>query len=52
MIDYSKKITCKRKYQKVLSTNIDLATESNRGRIVNSPAVRRLQQKTQVFLLK
>ncbi|UTJ05712.1 dGTPase [Arcobacter roscoffensis] len=52
MIDYRKKITCTRKYQKKVTTDIDLATESNRGRIVNSPAVRRLQQKTQVFPLE
>lgn len=50
MIDYSKKITCKRKYN--TNNDIDEATESNRGRIVNSPAVRRLQQKTQVFPLE
>lgn len=52
MIDYSKKITCKRKYEKEPSSDIDLSTESNRGRIINSPAVRRLQQKTQVFPLE
>ncbi|RXK01173.1 dGTPase [Arcobacter sp. CECT 8986] len=52
MIDYRKKITCTRKYQRSVSSDIDLATESNRGRIVNSPAVRRLQQKTQVFPLE
>ncbi|MFA7027285.1 MAG: dGTPase [Sulfurovum sp.] len=32
--------------------DIDECTESNRGRIINSPAVRRLQQKTQVFPLE
>ena len=53
MIDYTKKITCRRKYEKDRSFNdIDEATESNRGRIINSPAVRRLQQKTQVFPLE
>lgn len=52
MIDYRKKITGKRKYQKEITYDIDWATESNRGRIVNSPAVRRLQQKTQVFPLE
>lgn len=54
MIDYSKKLTTKRKYenQNTKSVDIDEATESNRGRIINSPAVRRLQQKTQVFPLE
>ncbi|MCJ8326759.1 MAG: dGTPase [Campylobacterales bacterium] len=52
MIDYTKKITSKRKYERYPNTDIDEATESNRGRIVNSPAVRRLQQKTQVFPLE
>lgn len=52
MIDYSKKIKCKRKYEWKKCKDIDEATESNRGRIINSPAVRRLQQKTQVFPLE
>ncbi len=52
MIDYSKKIKCNRKYEYDKCTDIDEATESNRGRIINSPAVRRLQQKTQVFPLE
>ncbi|WP_122894120.1 dGTPase [Arcobacter peruensis] len=54
MIDYTKKITIKRKYERIDVTPVDIneATESNRGRIVNSPAVRRLQQKTQVFPLE
>ncbi|WP_321779374.1 dGTPase [Sulfurimonas sp.] len=51
MIDYSTKITCVKK-ERNIDTNIDWATESNRGRIVNSPAIRRLQQKTQVFPLE
>jgi dGTPase len=52
MIDYRKKIKCDRKYEKSECNDIDGATESNRGRIINSPAVRRLQQKTQVFPLE
>lgn len=51
MIDYSTKITCLKK-ERYKDVPIDWATESNRGRIVNSPAVRRLQQKTQVFPLE
>lgn len=52
MIDYSTKITCLKKERNNDKTTIDWATESNRGRIVNSPAIRRLQQKTQVFPLE
>jgi len=52
MIDYTKKITCIKKERNSSDANIDGATESNRGRIVNSPAIRRLQQKTQVFPLE
>lgn len=52
MIDYLKKIKCSRKYEYNKCNDIDEATESNRGRIINSPAVRRLQQKTQVFPLE
>lgn len=51
MIDYSKKITYLKK-ERNTHENINWATESNRGRIVNSPAIRRLQQKTQVFPLE
>lgn len=51
MIDYSTKITCLKK-ERYKAIPIDWATESNRGRIVNSPAIRRLQQKTQVFPLE
>lgn len=51
MIDYKEKITNHRSYGKLFN-NIEVNTESNRGRIINSPAVRRLQQKTQVFPLE
>jgi len=46
------KITCLKKERNNDKITIDWATESNRGRIVNSPAIRRLQQKTQVFPLE
>ena len=50
MIDYTKKITSERKHN--TQKDIDNSFESDRGRIINSPAVRRLQQKTQVFPLE
>ena len=51
MINYKTKITNNRTYGDDFK-NIEISTESNRGRIINSPAVRRLQQKTQVFPLE
>ena len=51
MIDYTKKLNCK-KYERFRDVDINECTESNRGRIINSPAIRRLQQKTQVFPLE
>ncbi len=50
-MDFHNKITAERALQ---SRNSDLqsALESDRGRIINSAAVRRLQQKTQVFPLE
>ncbi|MBQ4833669.1 dGTPase [Pseudoalteromonas sp. MMG010] len=50
MIDFTKKITPARMYR--TTTNLQTAMESDRGRIINSAAIRRLQQKTQVFPLE
>ncbi|TBR44834.1 dGTPase [Marinomonas agarivorans] len=55
MIDFSRKITGDRPlYTKDRNTQQELMFdfESDRGRIINSAAVRRLQQKTQVFPLE
>jgi len=56
-IDFSKRITLARPYNSQHNSNGDRATlqrayESDRGRIINSAAIRRLQQKTQVFPLE
>lgn len=55
-IDFTKKINWRRRYrspQGVKSEHDILRIfESDRGRIINSPAIRRLQQKTQVFPLE
>ncbi len=53
-MDYLKKLTCDRPNPKTRSHPRDLTTEteSNRGRIIQSAAVRRLQQKTQVYPLE
>ncbi|HGN9371234.1 TPA: dGTPase [Citrobacter pasteurii] len=55
-IDFRKKINWHRRYrspQGVKSEHEILRVfESDRGRIINSPAIRRLQQKTQVFPLE
>ena len=51
MIDYRKKLNCK-KFERYREVDIFECIESNRGRIINSPAIRRLQQKTQVFPLE
>ncbi len=50
MIDYSKKITLDREFYP--SKQIDASVESDRGRILSSPAFRRLQKRTQVFALE
>lgn len=50
MIDYSKKITLDREFYP--SKNIEISIESDRGRILSSPAFRRLQKRTQVFALE
>ena len=53
-MDYLKKITCSRPRQSSVTAPRDLVeeTESNRGRIIQSAAIRRLQQKTQVYPLE
>ena len=50
MIDYSKKIRLDREFYP--SQNIEVSIESDRGRILSSPALRRLQKRTQVFALE
>lgn len=55
-IDFRQKISFQRPFGKSSSTEDEYAItrvfESDRGRIVNSAAIRRLQQKTQVFPLE
>ena len=54
-IDFRKKINWHRRYRSPqgVKTEHEILRifESDRGRIINSPAIRRLQQKTQVCLL-
>lgn len=50
MIDYKKKITNHRELYPI--DDIDISCESDRGRILSAPALRRLQKKTQVFPLE
>lgn len=50
MIDYNKKITTNREFYPI--DNIEISVESDRGRILSAPALRRLQKKTQVFPLE
>ena len=50
MLDYSKKITLHREFYPL--KDIDTSVESDRGRILSSPAFRRLQKRTQVFALE
>ncbi len=50
MIDYSKKIRLDREFYP--STCIESSIESDRGRILSAPALRRLQKRTQVFALE
>ena len=50
MIDYSKKIRLDRELYPM--NNIDMSIESDRGRIISAPSLRRLQKKTQVFPLE
>lgn len=55
-IDFRKKINWQRRYRPYQGTKTEFEIqrifESDRGRIVNSAAIRRLQQKTQVFPLE
>ena len=47
MIDFGKKITPAREMRS--TNNLHTALESDRGRIINSAAIRRLQQKPKFF---
>ena len=49
-MDYSKKITTHRASN--IIHNIDDSVESDRGRIISAPSLRRLQKRTQVFPLE
>ncbi|MCV9880250.1 dGTPase [Brenneria izbisi] len=55
-IDFTKKISFQRPFSAEITTEDEYAVvrqfESDRGRIINSAAIRRLQQKTQVFPLE
>lgn len=50
MIDYNKKLTLHRELYPL--SDINFSIESDRGRILSAPALRRLQKKTQVFPLE
>jgi dGTPase len=50
MIDYRKKLTTDRYMNEI--PFLDISVESDRGRILSSPAFRRLQKRTQVFALE
>lgn len=52
MIDYRKKLTLHREFNSDIYKVIDSSIESDRGRILSSPAFRRLQKRTQVFALE
>ncbi len=55
-IDFRNKIHWRRRYRSPQGVETEREIlrvfESDRGRIINSPAIRRLQQKTQVFPLE
>ncbi len=50
MIDYRKKITTHREHYPI--DDLEISVESDRGRIISTPAFRRLQKRTQVFPLE
>ncbi|MEA3383648.1 MAG: dGTPase [Campylobacterota bacterium] len=50
MINYKTKLTTHREFYP--SNDLDWSVESDRGRIISSPAFRRLQKRTQVFALE
>lgn len=50
MIDYQQKLTTAREVNPI--DNLEYSIESDRGRILSSPAFRRLQKRTQVFALE
>ena len=50
MIDYTKKLTTHREIYEI--KDINFSVESDRGRILSAPSLRRLQKKTQVFPLE
>ncbi len=50
MIDYRKKLTSSREFYPI--DDLDVSFESDRGRILSSSALRRLQKRTQVFALE
>ncbi len=50
MLDYKTKITTDRAFYPI--ENLDYSIESDRGRILSAPALRRLQKRTQVFALE
>ena len=52
MIDYSKKITIDREFYPYKENMLDVSIESDRGRIISSSGLRRLQKRTQVFALE
>ncbi|AXH10260.1 dGTPase [Malaciobacter halophilus] len=50
MIDYTKKLNTSREIYPI--DDIEISVESDRGRIISTPAFRRLQKRTQVFPLE
>ena len=50
MLNYKNKLTTNREFYP--SSDLDWSVESDRGRIISTPAFRRLQKRTQVFALE